>query len=222
MFDRFAMGITRTRMRASRVTRFRTRRAKQHRYSLRSISLKNIVKLRNKLMIALALALSVSTLYWTFADELIAIANGVPIRLVSATGSLEPAPGNPFGLEPLIHIHIAPDGALQLVMRTTFHNSSELSRPYLTQDSDGNGLVHIAIRHQPIFGKKCEFVRQFVVEIEPEHWRKLKTLSVYNHDVHGPAGVRLAIGDAQSLQTMIADSKLKRNLEDISGAVFGC
>jgi hypothetical protein len=157
-----------------------------------------------------------------FGDELVAFSSGTPIRLVSASGSLDAYDSNKQPLSPFFHL-FDESGDLRLVVRSYFYRSGPLSRPYLTVDSEGRGLVHIDTKAQfTLFSTKCEFLRQFEVKINAKDLKDLKSLQIYNHDVDDTASPVVKLSDLEFMSALKRKSSEHLALQDLSGVAGGC
>ena len=155
-----------------------------------------------------------------FGDELIACTAGSPLRLVSATGSLDAYDARHVVLKPLLQASLH-EGDLRVIVRTSFYSSGSLARPYLTVDQQRNGIIHIDAKSRLGFATKCEFLRQFEVDIPEAQWKQLISLQVYNHDTTYSTS-RLDFSSPALLAKLLHDSHEKLALRDLSGVGRGC
>ncbi|MFZ6673168.1 hypothetical protein [Undibacterium sp. Xuan67W] len=156
-----------------------------------------------------------------FNDELIAHLSGTPLHLVSSTGSLDSINAKQEPIKDLTQVFIR-DGKLRVVVRTLFYGSGSFTHPYLTVNGSSQGIVHINTKAQFGLLTKCEFFRQFEIEIPAQQWRNLKTLQIYNHDTNSPATATLQISDSTYLKKLVQDSEEKIALQDLTGVAPGC
>lgn len=172
---------------------------------------------RNILLVAVALVFSGCQ----FGDELIAISAGIPVRLVSSTGSLDAFDRNKEPLKILTHVFMN-SGSLHVVVRTYFYQSGPLARPYLTIDDQGHGVIHVDTKVRFGFSTKCEFLRQFEVELTASDWKMLRSLRVYNHDVDQWASEAIQLSDPDYMAAFLKDSEKKTADIDLTGVGSGC
>ena len=157
-----------------------------------------------------------------FGDDIDAYASGTPIRLISSTGSLDSVDAKQQPLPTLMHAFVQSDD-LRLVVRTTFYSSGTLARPYLTVDGARRGVVHIDTKAQfALFSTKCEFLRQFEVEIPSDQWKNLVSLRIYNHDTEQWASGAIELSKTEYLTKLLRDSNANVALQDLAGVAHGC
>jgi len=157
-----------------------------------------------------------------FGDELVALSAGEPVILTSATGSLDAFDSKGGTLSPFFHVFAEPSG-LKIVMRDYFYNSGPLSRPYLTVDSAGQGIVHIDTKARfALFSTKCEFLRQLEFKIPSTALKGVKSLQVYNHDVEQNQSPVVMISDSKYMTNLLRESANQLALQDILGVGGGC
>jgi hypothetical protein len=157
-----------------------------------------------------------------FGDELIALSAGKPIVLTSATGSLDALDAKGRPLPPFFHVFSDSSG-LRIVMRDYFYNSGPLSRPYLTVDSSGQGVVHIDTKARfALVSTKCEFLRQLELRISPAALKGVKSLQVYNHDVEQNQSPVVMLSDVKFMSKLLRESAEQLALQDIEGVGRGC
>jgi len=157
-----------------------------------------------------------------FGDELIALSAGKPIILTSATGSLDALDSKGRPLSPFFHVHLD-SGGLRIVMRDFFYSSGPLSRPYLTVDSSGQGIVHIDTKAQfALVSTKCEFLRQLEIRISQAALKGIKSLQVYNHDVEDNQSPVVMLSDVKYMSNLLRESTEQLAVEDIAGVGRGC
>jgi len=157
-----------------------------------------------------------------FGDELIALSAGKPIILTSATGSLDGFDSKGGPLSPFFHV-FADSGGLRIVMRDYFYNSGPLSRPYLTVDSSGQGVVHIDAKARfALFSTKCEFLRQLELKISSADLKGVKSLQVYNHDVEQNQSPVVALTNFEYMSNLLSESAQQLAVQDIAGVDSGC
>jgi len=157
-----------------------------------------------------------------FGDELVAYSAGEPLVLASATGSLDSVDSKGASLSPFFHVFEDSSG-LRIVMRDYFYNSGPLSRPYLTVDSSGHGVVHIDTKTRfVLFSTKCEFLRQLELKIPSTVLKGVKSLQVYNHDVEQNQSPLVMLSDTTYMSNLLRDSATQLAVQDISGVGSGC
>ena len=157
-----------------------------------------------------------------FGDELIALSAGKPIILASASGSLDTLDSKGRRLSPFFHVFSDSSG-LRIVMRDYFYNSGPLSRPYLTVDSSGQGVVHIDTKSRfALVSTKCEFLRQLELRIPPAALKGVKSLQVYNHDVEQNQSPVMMLSDVKYMSNLLRESARQLAVQDISGVGSGC
>lgn len=157
-----------------------------------------------------------------FGDDIDAYASGTPIRLISSTGSLDAVDAKQLPLAPLMHAFVLSDD-LRLVVRTTFYHSGSLAYPYLTVDAAHRGVLHIDTKAQfTLLSTKCEFLRQFEVEIPSDQWKNLVSLKVYNHDTEQWATGAIELSNADYMTALLRDSNDNVALQDLAGVAHGC
>jgi hypothetical protein len=157
-----------------------------------------------------------------FGDELIALSAGKPIVLTSATGSLGALDSKGRRLSPFFHVFSDSSG-LRIVMRDYFYNSGPLSRPYLTVDSSGQGVVHIDTKARfALVSTKCEFLRQLELRISPAALKGVKSLQVYNHDVEDNQSPVVMLSDVKYMSNLLRESAEQLAVQDIAGVGRGC
>lgn len=157
-----------------------------------------------------------------FGDELHAYTAGTPLSMVSASGSLGAYDANEKPLSPFSHVFEEPDG-LRLVIRDYFYDSGPLSRPYLTVDDSGQGVVHIDTKARfAFFSTKCEFLRQFELKISSVALRGVKSLQVYNHDVNQTQSPVMLLSNPEFMSHLLQKSRQNLAVQDISNVAGGC
>lgn len=157
-----------------------------------------------------------------FVDELVALSAGKPIILTSATGSLDAFDSKGKPLSPFFHV-FADSSGLKIVMRDYFYHSGPLSRPYLTVDSSGQGVVHIDTKARfSLVSTKCEFLRQLELKISSTALKGVKSLQVYNHDVEQNQSPVVILSDVKYMTNLLRESAKKFAVQDISGVGSGC
>lgn len=157
-----------------------------------------------------------------FGDELIALGAGKPIVLTSATGSLDAVDSKGSPLSPFFHVFVD-SSDLRIVMRDYFYNSGPLSRPYLTLDSAGRGVVHIDTKARfALFSTKCEFLRQLELKIPAAALKGVKSLQVYNHDVQQNQSPLVMLSDSAYMSNLLRESAKQLAMQDIKGVGGGC
>jgi hypothetical protein len=141
--------------------------------------------------------------------------------LVASTGSIEAGIGSSKPLEPFTHAFLR-DGSLHLVVRTWFYRRNEFAQPYLSVDSQRNGVLHIEVKPNfSLVANKCEFLRQFEVAMPAAQWTTLTTLRIFNHDVDQQV-TALAVADATYMRKLFGDSKENVSLASLEGTKGGC
>jgi hypothetical protein len=157
-----------------------------------------------------------------FGDELVALSAGTPIILASATGSLDGVDAKGATLSPFFHVFVRSSG-LSIVMRDYFYNSGPLSRPYLTVDRSGRGVVHIDTKARlSLVSTKCEFLRQLELKIPSAALKGVKSLQVYNHDVMKNPSPVVMLSDSTYLANLLRESSKQLAVQDVSGVGSGC
>jgi hypothetical protein len=157
-----------------------------------------------------------------FGDELVALGAGTPIILTSATGSLDAFDSKGGSLSPFFHV-FADSSGLRIVMRDYFYNSGRLSRPYLTVDSSGQGVVHIDTKARfALVSTKCEVLRQLELKISSTALKGVKSLQVYNHDVERNQSPVVMLSDFKYMSDLLRESARQLAVQDISGVGGGC
>ena len=155
-----------------------------------------------------------------FGDELLAYSSGSPLRMLSSTGSLDSRNARDEPLEPLLQASLHGED-LRVVVRTYFYSSGPLSHPYLTVDQENDAILHINTKPRIGFSTKCEFLRQFEIDIPAAQWRRLRSLEVYNHDTDTSAA-HLALSSPYYIARLLRDSSEQLALRDLAGAARGC
>jgi len=157
-----------------------------------------------------------------FGDELVALSAGKPIILTSATGSLDAFDSEGAPLSPFFHV-FADSSGLRIVMRDYFYNAGPLSRPYLTVDSSGQGVVHIDTKARfALISTKCEFLRQLELKISSTALKGIKSLQVYNHDVEENQSPVVMLSDSKYMSNLLRESANQLAMQDISEVGRGC
>lgn len=157
-----------------------------------------------------------------FGDELIAFVSGSPVRLLSATDSLDAFNANKEPLQELFQAYMH-EGDLRLIVRTTFYTSFSLTRPYLTVDDEHHGVIHINTKtHILAFSTKCEFLRQFEIELTPTQWKNLKTLEVFNHDTEQSVTPIIQLSNPEYMTKLLHRTNEQLALLDLTGVAGGC
>ncbi|UOD28556.1 hypothetical protein INH39_24365 [Massilia violaceinigra] len=156
-----------------------------------------------------------------FGDELLAYSSGSPVRLISASGSLDSFDAKKEPLQELLHASLHSD-KLRLVVRTYFYTSGSLSRPYLTVDEQHRGVLHVSTKSRfSLFTTKCEFLRQFEVEISPAQLKGLRTLQIFNHETERQV-TDIQLSNPEYMRKLFYDSQINLAFQDISGVGAGC
>lgn len=156
-----------------------------------------------------------------FGDELLAYSSGSPVRLISSSGSLDSVDAKNEPLQEILHASLHSDN-LRLVVRTYFYTSGSLSRPYLTVDEQHHGVLHVSTKSRfYLFTTKCEFLRQFEVEISPAQLKGLKTLQIFNHETDRQV-TEIQLSNPEYMRKLFYDSQVYLALQDLSGVAGGC
>lgn len=143
---------------------------------------------------------------------------GLPVRLISASGSLEPTEGS----MPFVHTTLR-DDELHLVIRSWFYSGDPMATPYITVKKQGQGVLHIDVEpHFSIFASKCELFRQLEVTIPQKTLKHIETLQVFNENTQERVGAPLALIDAQKLADLLEVSRREVALESLVGVIRGC
>lgn len=156
-----------------------------------------------------------------FGDELLAYLSGSPVRLISSSGSLDAVDAKEQPLQELLHASLHSDN-LRLVVRTYFYTSGSFSRPYLTVDEQHHGVLHVDTKARfSLFSTKCEFLRQFEVEISSAQLKGLKSLRIFNHDI-GQQVAEIRLSNPEYMRKLYHESQEHLAFQDLSGVAGGC
>lgn len=156
-----------------------------------------------------------------FGDELLAYSSGSPVRLISSSGSLDAYDAKIKPLQELLHASVHSDN-LRLVVRTYFYSSRSLSRPYLTVDGQKHAVLHIDTKARfAVFPTKCEFLRQFEVELSPAQLKGLQSLRIFNHDTDQQIA-EIQLSNLEYMRKLFQYSQEHIAFRDIAGVADGC
>lgn len=112
---------------------------------------------------------------------------------------------------------------LHLTIRSWFYRSGELDTPYILEDIQKNGVLHIEVRHGfEIFGTKCEYLRQVKIAIPAVRWRSLRSIQVYNGDIGEMIGFPMPLGGEDALAALRAASRKKSVANDAKAMANAC
>ena len=85
------------------------------------------------------------------------------------------------------------------------------------------GRVHISIKPRVVLlGLKCEFIRQFEVELSSAQWKPLRSLAIVYGDSNVTTGERINLAEPQVLNRLLIESNAQVAMRDISGVKPGC
>ncbi|WP_211443995.1 hypothetical protein [Collimonas humicola] len=104
---------------------------------------------------------------------------------------------------------------LHLTIRSWFYRSGELDTPYISEDIQKNGVLHIEVRHEfGFFGTKCEYLRQVKIAVPAVRWRSLSSIQVFNEDIGEMVGSPMPLGSEDALAALRAASRKKSVAND--------
>jgi hypothetical protein len=152
-------------------------------------------------------------------DQVVAQVEGTPVRLVAESGAIDPGM---TGNDTFTHAALR-KGNLRLIVRTWFYDGNSLAKPYLTVDGSGRAVLHVGVQqHFKLFSTKCEFLRQFEVEIPEAQWKRLNALDIYSHDTKEWVTKDIRLADAAYLRQLLADSQQHAAMRSLSGERSSC